>query len=239
MDDKSAWVLRVLGVAVTSRGDQAPQDDPLDLKNRLATASRQLDELKAEGAPELPDLLKIFADTQTAVQGKADEAGERMNTLEEQVARARQAAQYRKNSQELAGKVDYAKLLLRWRRAQTVVMTNMQDLASALRGNPEVLNDPDPEEVLDLIDEFPDLIPEFGTALDNVLDACNKPDADVATLREDALEILEDYRAEVEKVLEIKDLEELATKAGIGNFSLFTEFQSAFAELEKELGKQA
>ncbi len=237
MDTKAVWVQRVLGVTIADRLETPPPDDPFDLNGRITTAERQLNALKAEGGPELPDLLKAFAAASQAVQSKGSDAPGLMDELERLLSRAQQAAQYRKNSQEFAGKVDYAKLLLRWRRAQSVAMTNMQDLAAALRTNPQVLTDPDPDEVLDLIDEFPDLIPRFGGALDNVLDEANKPGADVASLREQALDILEDYRAEVDKVTEIKDLEDLAKKAGIGNFALFSEFESAFDELERELGK--
>lgn len=237
MDTKAVWVQRVLGVTIADRSEEPPHDDPLDLKGRLATAERQLDGLKAEGGPELPDLLKEFAAAQAAVQNQGNDAPDLMNALESALARARQAALHRKNSQDLGGKVDYAKLLLRWRRAQTVVMTNMTDLAATLRTNPEVLQDPDSEEVLDLIDEFPDLLPQFGHALDDVLDDAGKPGANVAALREDALDILSDYRTEVDKVREIKDLEDLAVKAGIGSFAMFSEFQAAFDELERELGK--
>lgn len=236
--NKVAWVERFLGVRIAEPSLQEPRppsDDPLDLRNRLNNAAKAINVMKAEGDPALPDLLKALLPAADAVKGGRPEAAELMNRLEEVLARARQAAQHRSLSQEFKGKVDYAKLLLRWHNAQTRVLTNIQQLSARLETNEEVLADDDPDEILDMIESFPDLIPQFGRALDDVLDECLKPNADLEALHEEALDILRDYRAEVLKVEALRGLEVIGKDIGLGTIGLVSEFENAFDEMEDML----
>lgn len=237
-DAHDAWVKRVLGFDVTDPGLDIQADDPLDLRNRLAEATKQIEALQATGDPaELSDLVGAHAAAARAVESRAQNAGDMMDLLERQLARSRQEARYREESAELSGKVAYAKLLLRWRQAQGAVLDRVETLGSLLRNHPEVQEDEDPEELLDLIDDFPTLIPEFGAELDDILDDARKPGADLEELHDAARDVLRRYRAELARMSALQELEDLARSAGAGSLALYTELESALDELEAELGK--
>ena len=240
-DERLQWLKRVLGVEVGATGSTLnEEDDPLDLKNRIATATKQLDELRSGAdSADLGELVGAHAAASRAVETKSVNAGEMMDLLERQLSRARQEARFRKESGELSGKVAYAQLLLRWHKAQSDVLDRIETLSDVLRHHPDLEQDEDKDEVLDLIDDLPTLIPEFGAELDDILDDARKPGADLESLHEDARAVLKRYRTELARMSVLQDLEDLAQNAGAGSVALYRELESALDELDGELSKAA
>lgn len=232
-EEKIAWVERVLGVTGAGGGS----DDPLELTNRFAEAGRLVDAFKADGDPALPTLLTAYANAQRAIEAKTDDAGEMMDALERELGLATSAARGRQAKQVSAGSVDYAKLLLRWRGAQQAVDENLKALGAKLLNHPDVADDPDPDEVKGLIADLPYLVPDFGSELDDLLDEARKPNADVAALNSEALDVVAEYGARIRQVSALRELETLAAESGAGQIAIFREFDAALGELKAQLEK--
>ena len=88
-DVQNAWVTRVLGLD-SALATAKPNPDAVA---RLTAAIRQLEALKAEGAPELPALFAAVTAARAAIA--TPEAGAQLNALEAAIARAQSAARGR------------------------------------------------------------------------------------------------------------------------------------------------
>ena len=239
--EQDLWVARVLGVRipeteVSDEGGLDP-DDPLDLKNRLTEATRSLEVLKAQGDPALPDALTAHGLATTAVGARAENAGLLMDELEAVLARAKSAALGRKAKSQNQGIVEYAKLRIRWQNAQSAVLANLTDLGAALLSLPDVEALDDYEDLVEAVYDLPDLIPDFGRELDDVLDEARKPEADRKDLSEQALAIIADYRSAIEGVSELKALQAFSGQLPVGRLDLFDGFKAALDEIETEVSK--
>ena len=236
--EQRAWVKRVLGVDVGADASSAPDvNDLLDLKNRLAEATRAIAKLKADGDPAVVPLTTALSAAAAAYQGNSATAGPLVDTVESDLALALSRARSREAAKVGAGKVEYGKLLLRWRSALSGVQSNLKALGEALLADPEVQEDEHYEQIEDAVAELPDLIPDFGGVLDDLLTQAGRPGADVAALHREALETLAEYREELAESPELKELEPFAAQAGLGQFLLFSEFDAALKDVEGSIRK--
>jgi hypothetical protein len=119
------------------------------------------------------------------------------------------------------------------------VLTGLNDLGAALLAADNMADREDYAEIVDAVYELPELIPDFGYELDSVLEAARRPGADRASLNQDALEIIADYRSEIEAVSELKALQEFSTALPTGKVDLFDELKAALDQIEAEVSKVA
>lgn len=233
-----AWVLRVLQVDTAGPASEAESVD-LQLKPRLDAASRQIEALKAEGDPALPRLLPAQAATMEAVGAGSAEAASLLDTLEAELASALSKARARAAARVSEGAVNYGKLLLRWHAAQDRVAANLQALGQALLTDPELIDDPDFEDIQEAVEDLPDLVPEFGAQLDDLLDEARDDPSRRTELHQEALILLRQYRKRLGAISALKELEGFSAQTGAGSLRLFGEFDDAISALETELAKSA
>jgi hypothetical protein len=98
------------------------------------------------------------------------------------------------------GLVNYAKLLLRWRKAQELAAANLAEFGQTFLAMPEVQDDPRLDQVRRAMGKLPGLIPKFGEALADQLDRADKGGPDAANSLNEALSSIAAYRQQLAAV---------------------------------------
>ncbi len=135
------------------------------------------------------------------------------------------------------GVVNYAILLLEWRRAQSSAAASLSALGQALLASEEVQNDPRIATVRRAVEMLPNLVPEFGDKLADELDAAmtaGGTEAGKAHLR-DAAKTLAGYRTKLSAVPVLAQLGGFAKRTvGLG-LTAHADLDAALSKLEREV----
>jgi hypothetical protein len=133
------------------------------------------------------------------------------------------------------GAVQYAKLLLRWRQAQQGATQNLEELRKTLLALPEVKADPRLSQVERAVAGLPKLLPEFGETLADHLDAAANGGPEKEQHVQNALATLAKYRALLNAVPVLGELEGFARRRLGAEFRSVSELSDALGELERAL----
>jgi hypothetical protein len=175
MADRSAqdaWVARVLGVSVDG-GDEAPGELDQELESWRQGILEQAALLTDAEAKQRIQELGKQAGTLIA-EGSLGAAHSILDAMDTALNKARRTAMNREVIAESGNKVEYAKLLLRWREAQSETRERIKQLASGILADPEVKADPRFDDVVEAAADLADVMPDFGAALEDLLDGLDK-----------------------------------------------------------------
>ncbi len=170
MDEKAAWVSRVLGITVAD--EVQPQLSVEDVRQELLARIKEM----ITEAGLIPDknvvrqLAALAGEATTAARGQdLMEAELAVGRLEEAVGRAKAEARM---SEVLVreGMVNWRKAQLEWNAARTLARQNVAQLVAKVKSDPEVLEDPQADDAIAVAETFADLLPEFDNALELILD---------------------------------------------------------------------
>jgi hypothetical protein len=223
-----AWLSRVLGLNLP--GVAAP--DAAQLKRRLSAAGQTLQTLKAEGAPELPALLKQFAAATAGIN--TSNAAAQVDLLEATLALALSAARGREAKAANPRTVDSTKLRLRWRDAQQQVATSLTAIGQAVLARDDVKQDPRFAQVENAVKSLPLLLPKFGGELEALLDEAISAGS-VQDVAKDALTTITTYRQKLAGAKTLLELELFAKVRLGGQMLLYGAIDQALGELADEL----
>lgn len=216
-DEKRAWVARVLGVQIGDAG-QAPGDGDLQAGDfESALQSWRQDMLKQ--AARLGDgeartrIEALGAEAASLIAGgKLGAAQSLLDAMSTALAGAQRAASIRTAANDAGNRVDYAKLLLRWRGAQAATRMRIEELGRRLLADPEVMADPRYEEVEQVAADLISAMPEFGERLEDLIDGLDKLTDPVARAPQ-----VEQARGEIERCRAI--LDDASELAGLSDFA--------------------
>jgi hypothetical protein len=233
MSDRASmdnWVKRVLGLNVPA-GQPEPggldqelqtwRQDILDQAGMLADKSvrARIEQLGSDAAAAIAD-------------GSLGAAHSILDAMDTALNDARRAQTNRSAVAESGNKVEYAKLLLRWRESQSSTRERIEQLAASILADPEVQADPRFEDVVEAAADLVDVMPGFGRELEDVLDGLDKltdPDQRAAQV--------EAARAQIDACRNLLDsadeLAELSQFAGeeYGEADLAGDLREALTEL--------
>jgi hypothetical protein len=234
--EKSAWVARVLGVQV---GDSAPPVDDAfeagDFESELqAWRQDMLQQAKRLSDAEARTRIETLGTEAASLiaNGKLGAAQSLLDAMSTALAEAQRTASIRSAADESGHKVDYAKLLLRWRGAQAATKLRIQELGRQILTDPEVIADPRYEEVEEVAADLMSVMPEFGAKLEDLMDGLEKLTDPVARAEQ-----VKQARAEVDVCQGIlDDAEELAELSDFatteyGGLDLVGELRDSLIEL--------
>ncbi|HUZ63548.1 MAG TPA: hypothetical protein VMU82_07525 [Acetobacteraceae bacterium] len=137
--------------------------------------------------------------------------------------------------------IAFPKLLLRWRAAQDKLTVSLNTLAQDLLGRKEVLEDPRFQRVKAAAARLPQLVPRFGGALEDLLDAGinagqGPQAADIAAR---AVKAVDDYRTQIAAASQLAALEAFAKQEMGTPMPLGSDVDTVLVELRETLAKPA
>jgi hypothetical protein len=241
MNDKSDWVKRVLGVALS--GPPPDPSEPSDLSEAdvrqelLARIKEMVIEAKLLPDKEAASRLAALAASATqAVRGPNLMEGElAVARLEEAVGQAKAEARM---SEVLAreGLVNWRKAQIEWRAARNRALANVDALTRQVQVDPEILADPDGKEAIALAGQFAGLLPEFDESLEVTLDQLDaETDSERRTmLVQRASSELASYRLLLGAADGLAQLQELSDQE-YGGIACYRELELALGKLAKLL----
>ncbi len=237
-DARRAWVQRVLGITLS---DDA---NPAELRTRVARMAATVKQLAAGGAPEGPTLSALLRDAIGALKAAEVDpealaaAATAVDAADAAVARAQSAARGREAASANSRTIDGTKLLLRWRGAQSQVAQNLAGLGRALLATDEVRADPRIAAVERAVAALPNLVPEFGGRLEDLLDQAITAGSSAA-IAKDALDAIAAYRQRLAGAVALIQLEAFAKQRIGQDFALFRELDGALGEIAASFAKAA
>jgi hypothetical protein len=225
-----AWVARVLGIDLSGT---LPETGDLDQEllvwrdDMLAQAKRLADK------EAIQRIEGLGAEATTAITGgRLGAAHSLLDAMATALTEAQKAATGRAVIDEAGEKVEYAKLLLRWRQAQAETRARIQKLASDILADPEVQADPRYDDVIEAASDLADAMPGFGSELEDVLDGLDKitvPEQRVAQV-ETARRLIDECRELLGNADELAELSSFAADE-YAEADLAGELRDALAEL--------
>jgi len=240
-DAKREWVARVLGVrfppaAQGARATGVAPDD-LDLKGRLQSAGNALRALRDASAPQTENLVARYTQVLAAVKTDAVSAPASLDALEGDIARATSAARAGESAPPKGRGVAYSKLLLRWREAQGTLHSNLTALGTTLLARPDIQADPRIEEIKQAVPELPELVPQFGGRLEEVLDAAMSAvePAELTRLAGEGIAAIDSYRQQLAAASQLLELEEFAATDLGATLPLHGALDEVLVELKQQL----
>lgn len=237
MDEKAEWISRVLGVTIAPAPGAA--EDPAALRGELQFRIREM----LTEAKLLPDrgaiapLIALATKATDAVKGD-DLKAAHIAVLElETAVGAAKAAARKVGGTARAGFVNYRAARFEWMRARAIAQMRLTTFASMIRSDEELQQDPDYDEVVEMTQEFDDLLPEFSERLEDLLEKLEAAtdDAQRTALLKDARATLAEYRGMLRNSEGLSELQSLADEE-FGGVSFFHELEDALGKLEKTLG---
>ncbi len=231
---KRLWVAQVLGITIPAPPGVAA--DPAQLMARMkavgekikaAGASHDLvDDLKAAGAALHGHDLGVAAALLDEIEARLDSRAHAADAA----AEIRQAAPSNK-----VGTVDFAKIRLKWsatRSARQSAVDAMRTVCAKMLEDPDVIADPEFEELQDASARVHELMPDLPDEIDDLLDAMATTDAAKrAAARAEALAAIKSYRGTLDTVEGLRLLQDLP----VGNFAIYDSVVSALTNLETAL----
>jgi hypothetical protein len=227
-NERDAWVSRVLGIAVAG----AAGTDLATLRARLAGLAPMLQELRGAGAAEFATLVATLRSVTAGLA--APDAPAQVEALEAAAAAALSAARRQEAAAAVRRPINSAKLLLRWRGAQSQVAANIIRLGQAVLARPDVQDDPRLPEVEAHVARLPELVPAFGPALEDLLDQAMN-DGSTAGIASRALSVIAGYRQSLAAASGLLAFETVAAENLGGDTALLSALDGALGELEREL----
>ena len=227
-NERDAWVSRVLGIAIASTA--AP--DFGILRARLGGLAPMLQELRGTGAAEFATLVATLRSVTANLA--APDATSQVEALEAAVAAALSAARRQEAAAAVRRPINSAKLLLRWRGAQSQVAANIARLGKAVLARPDVQADPRLPEVEAHVARLPELVPAFGPALEDLLDQAMN-DGSTSGIAGKALSLIGGYRQRLAAASGLLAFEAVAAENLGGDTALLSALDGALGELEQEL----
>jgi hypothetical protein len=133
--------------------------------------------------------------------------------------------------------IAYRQLLLRWRAAQQALDENLKSLGASVLNHPDVKADPRYAEVELAVAALPKLVPSFGGALEDVLDAGLNTDdpAELARLAAQGVTAIDAYRQQLTAASRLLEMEKLVAKELGGGVALHGALDEALVELRQQL----
>jgi hypothetical protein len=129
--------------------------------------------------------------------------------------------------------IAYPKLLLRWKNAQAAALSTLQGAGEAYLALPNVQTDPRYARVRQAIAELPELIPDLGDELSDLLDRGINEGSD-ETIATDALDAVDDYRTVLGGAEVLRGFEGFARKY-VGQLSVIETLDDALGEIAHSL----
>jgi hypothetical protein len=221
---QGAWLERVLGFKVGA----APGPN---LRQRLSDLGPMLQELRdADPASfaALAGMLRTLVDTLSAPDAEAQ-----VGALEAAVAKAVSSARVNSAAASVGLKIDSKKLLIRWRDAQTTVNETLAQLGQVILAREDVKKDPRQAKVLEAVKALPTLVPEFGGALEGLLDK-GVSAGSYAGVAAETLTVIANYRQRLAGAAQLHAFQKLA-QSDLGGAELISTLDGALGEIEQEL----
>lgn len=178
---------------------------------RLRLDRCRADMARLSESPALPELARLAEEIVTLLKAGEEAAlFSLIDVLETGIANASDAAAV--SLSDSGQRVNYVKLLLRWRRAQSDTIERLKQLGNTVLTDQEVTSDPRFPEVQALAATFADSIPAFGEELADALDALDNllPDERPEALLRDARRAVEQYQALLDNAEDLAELGEFA-----------------------------
>lgn len=131
----------------------------------------------------------------------------------------------------------YRKMLLRWRAAQQALDSNLQSVGASILNDPGVKADPRYADVERAVAVLPKLVPSFGGALEDILDAGLNTDdpGELARLSVQAVTAIDAYRQQLAAASRLLELERLVSKELGSGVALHGALDQALVELRQQL----
>lgn len=227
-----------MGVAIPAafleKKGEAPSSDPrqAECEGRLAAMEPRVLEAQKTRTGEAQWMPLFMSAQELAGAGKFAEAMAVLNRLDGLLSKPVEP-----RAQPTQGVVNYAKLLLRWREAQAQAATALTDLGKQLLAVPEVQQDPRFARLQTLVAGLPKLVPTFGEALADQLDAAANGGPQAAENRTAARATIAAYRQQLNAVPVLAALEGFAQRNLGANLPSATALSEALAELDATLAK--
>ena len=241
---KTAWVERVLGLAVRGGVAQGGQPTAASLSGELGTLGRRIAAASGGDAALRESLAKIATEAQNAIKvSDLGAAAEALGRLREAMAPAgagdltRSAERAREAAAANTRGIAYPKLLLRWRDAQSLVAGNLASVGKSILARPDVQTDPRFKDVEKIVAALPQLVPKFGGQLEDVLDAgLNEGDGPNASrLAAQAIVAIDEYRQRLGAAVPLLELEKFLAKEMGQGVALHEALDEALVELKQEM----
>lgn len=237
MDDKAAWLLRVLGVSVEGEASVSPLTEATLREGWLERIKEMASDSKRFKDPEVIDALAKLAEAATrASEGNDLVAAElAVDALEIAVAQAARARSDKQVGEELsrAGLVSYRKAQIKWTASCKLARDNLLALAGKISTDPEVLEHPQRDEVLTLVGQAVRLLPEFDDELFDLMDELdqqNDPDHRRPLLQR-ALAKIAQYRGLLSASEGLEALQSLADDE-YGGMRIYSELDAALQAMK-------
>ena len=245
---KTAWVERVLGLAVRGGVAQGGQPTAASLSGELGSLGRRIAAASGGDAALRESLAKIATEAQNAIKvSDLGAAAEALGRLREAMAPAgagagagdltRSAERAREAAAANTRGIAYPKLLLRWRDAQSLVAGNLASVGKSILARPDVQTDPRFKDVEKIVAALPQLVPKFGGQLEDVLDAgLNEGDGPNASrLAAQAIVAIDEYRQRLGAAVPLLELEKFLAKEMGQGVALHEALDEALVELKQEM----
>lgn len=229
-DLKAAWIGRVLGIAVG--GDDQLRKSLLEaITDAVILAVSLPDEMKRRVA-DMAKAAKALAEGKDLVA--AGIAVEQLQAFRESAAKTGRMDDVA--SVVTAGTVKWLVLRNDWRHAQSASRNELIALRDTIKNDKRLENDPYRDDVMEAIGDLADILPNFGAELEDLLsqlDEATDPD-DAEALRGRALDVLDDYMAELEGADALRDIQQLA-RAEFGGCESFDELKRTLSGISKTI----
>lgn len=214
-------------------------EDPLraQCESRIAALEPRVLDAQKTRAGEVEWMTLFMSAQDLAEAGKFPEASKILDRLDKALSAPPDATAQK--PRVAAGTVDYAKLQLRWRAAQDQAASALAELGKALLAIPEVQADPRFSRVQKLAAGLPHLIPSFGAALADQLDAAAKGGEGAAEIRLAARATIASYLKQLASVPVLTGLESFAQRTLGADLPSATALADALNELDATLAKSA
>ena len=237
-EEKTGWVKRVLGVDIADGADGGESSQDMVhrltelLGEQMALAATLPDEAKhqfieqAKAARALiggPDLLA------------AEIAIEQLTAFREEAARKGRVGEAEGVTHK--GRVAWLVLCGNWRSVQAQASTQIDQLKQMIRNDQRLENDPYREDALNAVDTVGEIVPQFGPDLEKLLTQLEDTtdEAEIAALRDEALDVLDAYVGELEDADILADVQTLAREEYGGSCNAYDALLNTLQDIRKTL----
>jgi hypothetical protein len=234
-DVKRQWVERVLNIKLSDPTDGG--EDGSDALRPTEFASRIKDLILQGSVLAEPYRTEIIAKgsavNEVLKSGDLDATESEIEDLEDALTRAAGEARVAEALKGVKGLVQYRKLQISWRDAQTSANAELARFIAAVLADPEVQEDELYPDVVEATAAASTLVPGFGGDLSDVLDKLDATtDAEVRNdLTAEAKKLIGEYSSMLDDAEGLRELQSLSDDE-YGGISFFGELQKALRSLE-------
>lgn len=236
--EKRTWLETVLKIQLAGGG--SPQSGVEEIEDVRGLAQDRLKDAVI-GIKLLGEAGAGFSQTAKDIAAlilakKYEEAMVALNSLEDQIAAAKRDARLLEAEEGASGRVQYRKLQLQWRQAQTKTNDRLNEFSKAALAHPEISTDPLFEDVQKALADLSKAVPSFGTELDELLDKMDSPVSSEMreALKDRARELIDEYQAELESADTLNALQEIAEEE-FSSINLVEELHGVLGQISTAL----